>query len=288
MSIASQDMLFREEEKLKEKVYKTFDSMSEQASASVKDQTNRVKAGSFDDKEGFMMHGQLSSAQRRKHEVETLISKLYDRPYFSHVEVYYEDDEKDREHYFLSDCENLEQIVQIDNDGFLLPFKQDNARPISGALFHCYQAKKGDPISYTAPMGEIVFVPKLICDADIEKRKLLNVIQLYPTPEDFQVTADEMLENKLQENRDNPNLRNIISTLQLRQFEIIGTDVNNSFVVQGCAGSGKSQCLLHRLFFLRDELSQDGWDKVLLLTPTKLFRQYSAELMRRYQLWLRL
>lgn len=282
----TQDKLRLEEEKLKEKVYKTFDEMSADASSGVKSQQAVLDRSAFDDKVAFTVHGQLSEAQKRKHEVEKLISQLYYRPYFSHVEMSFEGEE-DVEHYFLSDCETLEKMVQIGYDGYLLPFKQDNERAISKALFHCYQAKKGDPISYKGPNGDMfTLVPRLICDTEIEKRVLLDVIQLYPTPDaaEFQVTADEMLESRLQENRDNPTLRNIISTLQLKQFEIIGTDASESFVVQGCAGSGKSQCLLHRLFFLRDELSQDGWSKVLLLTPTKLFREYSAALMKRYQL----
>ena len=280
----TQDRLRLGEEKLKEKVYKTFDKMSAEVSSGVKSQQATIDRSSFDDKEAFMVHGQLSEAQKRKHEVEKLIGQLYNRPYFSHVEM---GDENDVEHYFLSDCETLEQMVQIGHDGYLIPFKQNSERAISKALFHCYQAKKGDPITYTGPHGdEFTLIPKIICDTEIEKRLLLNVIQLYPTLEsgEFQVTADEMLESRLQDNRDNPTLRNIISTLQLKQFEIIGTDTSESFVVQGCAGSGKSQCLLHRLFFLRDELSQDGWSKVLLLTPTKLFREYSAALMKRYQL----
>lgn len=283
MPILKQDPLFREEEKLKDKVYKTFDNMSQEASVSLDSEVKSINAGGFDDQDAFMLYGQLSSAKQRKHEVESLISKLYDRPYFAHIRVDYEDN-SGRENFFLSDCENLREAITIEDAGLLLPFKQDNKRPISKALFHCYQAKTGETISYTAPRGEIVFVPQLICDTDIEKRQLLNVIQLYPTPEDFKITADEMLENRLQENRDNPTLQNIISTLQSQQFEIISADISDSFVVQGCAGSGKSQCLLHRLFFLRDTLEEDGWEKVLLLTPTKLFRQYSANLMRRYQL----
>lgn len=285
MAVA-QDKLRLEEEKLKERVYKTFDDMASDASSDVRRQQAVLDRSAFDDKVAFTVHGQLSEAHRRKHEVEKLIAQLYYRPYFSHVEMSFEG-EDDVDHYFLSDCETLEKMVQIGHDGYLIPFKQDNERAISRALFHCYQAKKGDPISYKGPNGDVfTLVPRLICDTEIEKRVLLNVIQLYPTPDavEFQVTADEMLESRLQENRDNPTLRNIISTLQLKQFEIIGTDAGESFVVQGCAGSGKSQCLLHRLFFLRDELSQDGWSKVLLLTPTKLFREYSAALMKRYQL----
>ena len=80
------------------------------------------------------------------------------------------------------------------------------------------------------------------------------------------IDADEMLVELLDENRDDPILKNIISTLQQQQFTIIEADTNQSFIVQGCAGSGKSQCIFHRLFFLRDELSDKGWDKVVLIT----------------------
>ena len=54
--------------------------------------------------------------------------------------------------------------------------------------------------------------------------------------------------------------------------------------MQGCAGSGKSECMLHRLFYLREELSRTGWDKVVLITQTQLFRRFSAELIRRFNL----
>lgn len=281
---AMQKNILSDEEKLKEKVYKQFETMSSNASADVKSYQKVIDKGAFDDQEGFMVYGKLAEAKEKKHNVEILTSRLYKKPYFSHIEMISDGDKED---YFLSDCETLDEMLQIEDDGYLVPFKQDSKRAISRALFHCYQAKNGQTVSFTGPYGDVIsLLPQLICDTEIENRVLKNVIQLYPFSDDStsQVIADEMLENRLQDNRNNPTLRNIISTLQLKQFEIIGTDSKENFVVQGCAGSGKSQCLLHRLFFLRDVLSQDGWDKVLLLTPTKLFRDYSATLMRRYQL----
>lgn len=38
------------------------------------------------------------------------------------------------------------------------------------------------------------------------------------------------------------------------------------------------------MFFLRDILQDAGWDKVLLITPSQLFRDYSSDLIRRYNL----
>lgn len=285
MPMESQEALFRSEEKHKEEVYETFDSMTSSASQDVRQKQGIISKGSFDDKEGFMMHGELSLAQKKRHQAEQLVSKLYDSPYFAHIEASFNDGTDCKEDYYLSDCESLNEIVNIGSTGTLIPFKQDPARPISGALFHCYQSKKGESVSYKGPQGEVFsFIPQLICNTEIWRRKLKDVVSLFPQMDVSQITADELLELKLQENRNNPILRNIISTLQRMQFEIIETGTSQSFVVQGCAGSGKSQCMLHRLFYLRDVLSESGWDKVLLVTPTKLFRQYSSELIRRYQL----
>lgn len=285
MPASSQNSLLMNEERLKERVYKRFDEMISEASDSVRQKKNVVSRGSYDDQAGFMVYNGLADAQKKRQEIERLVGKLYDVPYFAHIEVSLDDDSDDREDYFLSDCESLNESVRIGSKGMLLPFKSDPNRPISKALFHCYQSKKGDPIPYKGPNGdEYFFVPQLICNTDIWQRKLKDAISVYPLMDVSQITADELLELRLQENRNNPVLRNIISTLQRMQFEIIETSTTQSFVVQGCAGSGKSQCMLHRLFYLRDVLAKDGWDNVLLLTPTKLFRQYSADLIRRYQL----
>lgn len=280
----TQDELYRKEEKLKELVYSKFDQMQSEAVASVNGAKSSLDGGGYDDKEAFMIHGSLNQANQRWREVHSLIGKLHESPYFAHVEASFDTEDGDLDNFYLSDCESLEDTITTEDGGMLLPFKQNPDRPISSALFHCYQAKKGEPITYHAPRGDITFYPKLICNTEIESRKLLNVTALFPQMDVSQFTADELLEFKLQQNRNNPTLRNIISTLQQMQFEIIEKNTEKSFVVQGCAGSGKSQCMLHRLFFLRDVLAKNGWNKVLLLTPTKLFRQYSADLIRRYQL----
>ncbi len=283
MSLNPSTTLFESENHYKEIVYDEFDKLRTKTANSVKNAQLDVYRESYEDQEAFMIHGALHDAKKKRHETEALIQKLYKKPYFAHIEAKEEDTESS-EHYYLSDCETLNQVVYIGNDGILIPFKQDKERPISRALFHSYQTKKGDPIVYYAPDGKQRLIPMMICDDVIDNRQLLDAVQLFPKSDIFHITADELLEIKLQENRNNPALRNIIATLQRMQFEIIEADAKQSFVVQGCAGSGKSQCLIHRLFFLRDTLSEDGWNHVLLLTPTQLFRKYSAELVRRYQL----
>lgn len=279
----SLDELLRSEERHKEAVYSEFDRRKRDANESVRHSEAYVRSGAYEDQDAFMAYGSRAAAWQRRHEVESLIQKLYMRPYFAHIELQ-EQGYEGSEHFYLSDNESFDEVINIGQNGHLVPFKLDKERPITSALFHCYQSKHSDEVRYWVNGSELVFLTLLICDDEIRNRELLNVMQLFPEQDAVSVNADELLEQILQENRSNPMLRNIIATLQQQQFRIIETDVDKSFVVQGCAGSGKSQCLFHRLFFLRDVLSEDGWNHVLLLTPTQLFRNYSADLIRRYQL----
>lgn len=285
----SHDALLRSENEYKDAVYKKLDSMHDEASESASRSANYANSGSYEEQEAWSAYNALAAAQEKQRAATQLRGALYSKPYFAHMETLYSDGKAtETEHFFLSDNEKLEDAMPVylkDGMGLLVPFKQDTKRPVSGALFHCYQAKDGEEVSFrTVGANEASIRPVLICDDRIENRQLIEATLLFPEAEFSTINADELLEIKLGENRNNPTLRNIISTLQKQQFQIIEADAKTSFVVQGCAGSGKSQCLIHRLFYLRDVWAKDGWDRVLLLTPTQLFRSYSAELVRRYQL----
>lgn len=263
-------------------VYRTLDKKVKASNNTVKNAQAYKSSGSYDDTDAFMVHSQLNAALSAFKEEEKLISRLYPKPYFAHVEIEQDDDLDDHQHYYLSDCEALSSYMQIGSNGGIVPFKLDKERPFISELFHCYQSHNGKAFILQNTGEE--YRPVLICDDDISNKKLKSVSQLFPTSEGVFPNADELLEERLEQNRNNPELRNIIATLQRKQFEVIETSIEEEFVVQGCAGSGKSQCLLHRLFYLRDYLSDDRWEHVLLITPTQLFRNYSRELVRRYQL----
>ena len=123
MSKHTQLEIFRKEESLKDKVYKAFDDMLSKVNSSVDSSEKDVIRGSYEDQEAFMVYGKLSEAHSRKHIIDLLVSRLYNKPYFAHIEVYFDKDKNDRLHCFLSDCEGLDSTVTIGNDGLLLPFK---------------------------------------------------------------------------------------------------------------------------------------------------------------------
>lgn len=279
-SIDRDNPLWISEERIKNGVYSTFEKNRTKAKEKYDSNRNYVNDSNYESQTAFMSYRELDASKKSWRNIEGLIGKLYSKPYFSHISALLNGTE---EEYFLSDNENLESIMLVGENGYLLPFKRDDKRPFLSKIFHCYQSRNGLP--FEDLKGDII-EPTLICDDEINSGELLNVALLYSkyTPIQENIDADEVLVRKLQENRENPTLSNIISTLQYSQFSIIQDDVDADFAVQGCAGSGKSQVLLHRLFYLRDQLSDENWGKVLLITPTELFRSYSSELVRRYGL----
>ena len=61
-----------------------------------------------------------------------------------------------------------------------------------------------------------------------------------------QIISDEFL-RELLNRRSEQEFKNIVFSIQKRQGEIIQTPFKQNLIVQGCAGSGKSMIMLHRL-----------------------------------------
>lgn len=283
-----------DEEQHKERIYRSFEKEQRQSTEDVQDKEQYYLSGQYEDQDAFLAAGPLFDARSNKRSKDMEIKALYDKPYFAHVQVT-EKDGGDSDHFYLSDSEWLDKEIVVSDDwsSSIIPFKRMPERPLLEKVRLLYTLPSRNDFTVSVSdqrrntQTTTIFTPNLIRNVDVFRRELRSVETLLPElldDEEEHIEADELLAKKLQENRTDARLRNIISTLQRRQFSIIQSDTDLNFVVQGCAGSGKTQCLIHRLFFLRESLSGNGWEKVLLITPTQLFRNYSSELMRRYRL----
>lgn len=90
--------------------------------------------------------------------------------------------------------------------------------------------------------------------------------------------VDEFLLNILMEKRNSDKLTDIIYSIQSNQNKIIRADKDENFIVQGCAGSGKTMILLHRLSYLKLNKKLPEYDKIKIITPNKLFSNFINEL----------
>lgn len=95
--------------------------------------------------------------------------------------------------------------------------------------------------------------------------------------------VDSFLIDVLKDKRRDKKVSDIIRTIQSNQNEILRQPVNNNFVVQGCAGSGKTMILLHRLsYILYNKMMKP--DEIRIITPNKYFDSQIDELSRELEL----
>lgn len=75
-------------------------------------------------------------------------------------------------------------------------------------------------------------------------------------------------------------MKNIVSTIQKEQNQIIRNDNPNNLIVQGVAGSGKTSIALHRIAYLlykhRGTLNSNS---ILIISPNKFFSDYISNVL---------
>ena len=92
--------------------------------------------------------------------------------------------------------------------------------------------------------------------------------------------TDPFLREVLRERRGNPQMTNIIRTIQENQNQIIRAAINQNLIVQGCAGSGKTMILLHRLSYLKFNNKGLDLSRIKIITPNRLFDMHVDNLSR--------
>lgn len=85
--------------------------------------------------------------------------------------------------------------------------------------------------------------------------------------------TDSYLRKALMRNKGKTGVQSIIQTIQQKQDDIRMLPASKSFIVQGCAGSGKTMVLLHRLRYLLFNKAIDA-HAYLFITPSNRFRSF--------------
>ncbi|MBE7078275.1 MAG: hypothetical protein E7380_00210 [Clostridiales bacterium] len=95
---------------------------------------------------------------------------------------------------------------------------------------------------------------------------------------DEENVLDPFLQDIIRNRKQDAAIKDIIETIQEKQYEIITCPERENFVLQGCAGSGKTMVMLHRLSYLL--YNNDGMKPrdVLIITPSNTFNTFINEL----------
>ena len=120
---------------------------------------------------------------------------------------------------------------------------------------------------------ETDFNLKLKRDVEMDFDTITRVTQFFPLTDEegMQIVADEFLSNLLRRRSDR-EFRNIVFSIQRQQGEIIQVPFHHNLLVQGCAGSGKSMIMLHRLpVILFDNPAGLDRNNLYIITPSMTY-----------------
>lgn len=187
--------------------------------------------------------------------------KMLDSPYFGRIDFVY-DGEDEVERYYIG-------IGNFAESAGGVPLVLDWRAPLA-ALFYDFDKGRG---SFEAPGGTM--------EGDITGKwqyKIKGGKLIYAFESDVKID-DEILMNELGGNGD-VKLKNIVSTIQKEQNQIIRNVNDKIMVVQGVAGSGKTSIALHRIAYLlyhdRKNLKASN---ILILSPNGVFADYISHIL---------
>ena len=95
---------------------------------------------------------------------------------------------------------------------------------------------------------------------------------------DEENVLDPYLREIIKSRKEESAVKDIIETIQEKQYEIITCPEKSNFVLQGCAGSGKTMVMLHRLSYLMYNNEEIKPRDVLVITPSNSFNAFIDEL----------
>ncbi len=89
---------------------------------------------------------------------------------------------------------------------------------------------------------------------------------------------DLFLREIIKSRKEEDSVKDIIRTIQEKQYDVITCEETKDFVLQGCAGSGKTMVMLHRLSYLMYNHDTIRAHDVLIITPSNSFNSFIDEL----------
>lgn len=118
-------------------------------------------------------------------------------------------------------------------------------------------------------------------DISIRRRKYEGYKDLYNRVQvkaGYANVADKHLAQIIQANQKNKKIHDIIESIQENQYTIITSDKEKPSVVLGCAGSGKTMILMHKIRYMKYNYRDLKMDQVMVISPTDILGKESREL----------
>lgn len=125
----------------------------------------------------------------------------------------------------------------------------------------------------------------LVRDIHFKKGKYNGYKDLYHrrSGDDKAVVADEHLQQIIKANQDNKAVHDIVESIQQNQYDIISSNKEKSMLVLGCAGSGKTMILMHKVRYMKYNDKDLDMRDIMIISPTDILERESRQLSRLLQ-----
>ena len=250
---------FEEEKSHLEDVEKSIENNIVKKTASIEDVETETWWMDFDQKDEWR---QSVGKNRKKQEEISLLKKIKNRPYYARMDT---------------KALTGTNTVYIGEEPY---FSDDNCSISSvwSEVGKKYREKRISSFLYNGTNYDIL----LRRNIDIKNGELIDIYNEYDvtskaTKENI---TDLYLLKVLEEKKGEKNITNIIRSIQLNQNAIIDYDFQKNLLVQGCAGSGKTMILLHRLANMKFNNPNMDYGKVKIITPNSNFNLFIDELSK--------
>ncbi len=235
-----------------------------------------IETGAYENQYASNEKSIVKNKRIKSNEAIDNIQEYLKEPYFVHLEL--ESDRK--EDIFLTNT--IDPPLMDFESGWIIPLS--GGGDLAQKIADNYYNNTLKPIKYKGKLHKYSMFRNIVIDGG----RLIDVFPLDDGQEEFSEDniskiSDMFLLEILRLRRNEKNMKDIISTIQKQQYEIISSETNKSFIVQGCAGSGKTAILAHRLHFMKGKTKINS-DNTLIITPSVLFRSYSQGMMNRLKL----
>ncbi|MBO1263557.1 UvrD-helicase domain-containing protein [Proteiniclasticum sp. SCR006] len=190
-----------------------------------------------------------------------MLKKSKDHPYFARMDIRQSDKDRDEQLYIGK--------ISLFDESMDTPLVVDWRAPIA-SVYYDGRLGKARYKSYGEEYEIDLFRKR---QYTIENGELKHFV-------DVDISMSDTFLQATLENHASDKLKDIVSTIQSEQNDIIRADIHKPLIVQGVAGSGKTTIALHRIAYLIYTYSDSFQpEDFIIIAPNNLFLDYISSVL---------
>ncbi|MBE5891467.1 MAG: hypothetical protein E7282_10965 [Lachnospiraceae bacterium] len=272
--------LVREEQEilddLVDRMNEVIEHLEDKAKVFVEEAKEARNAGIHDNYYAFLLaKNGLKDTEENRKKLQQAKDELYDQ----RVEVYIDNDKEPTSIQIGDSSFNYKEINYVTSRN----------RPICRAFWGGQMPEEFEFDNIDEHGKYVAHVKcklKLGRNIDLHFSKVRDVLNVFPlTEEEQDELIIDILTQELLERRSDNEWKSILKSIQKKQKEIVLSPLEENLIVQGCAGSGKTMIMLHRLpIVLMDNPNVLRKNSIYVITPSKTYIQLAQDLIRKYEI----